>query len=269
MLEFIAGPLKLVLGFLVFAALALGEQANVGRGRPRRRGKRWPLNFTFLVLGGLLGRILAGVGPVAVALWANGAGFGLFALLCVPLWLAMIAGFLVMDLALYVQHRGMHEFPALWRLHRAHHTDPTLDVTTAFRFHPGELAASLVWKSVIAAGFGMPALAVAVFEIWLLVAALFTHADVRLPTRVEKLLAWLIATPGVHEQHHDRDPDRQRSNYSSGLTLWDRVFGSWRTPPDAGVAALGVHGVSDGLAADIARGLVDPIAEDAPYVSDR
>jgi sterol desaturase/sphingolipid hydroxylase (fatty acid hydroxylase superfamily) len=230
-------------------------------GRPRRRAARWGLNLTLGGVGFGLGRVLAVIGPVAVAEWAASQGIGLLAWASAPPAMAFVLAFLALDLAVYAQHRALHENAFLWRLHRVHHTDTTLDVTTAWRFHPLELVGSLFWKSAVVIAVGAPLEAVLVYEAALALGALFTHADIRLSPWVDQALRLVIATPAAHERHHGVIASDQKTNYGGVMTLWDRLFGSWRAPGAAGMGALGLDGVSAQTADRVGQGLLDPFRQ--------
>lgn len=255
-----AGRGALLIGAVtLFVVLEALQPARGGRGRRRRQ--RWGLNLTLGALGFAVSRALAFLGPVAAAAWAQSAGFGVFNVVSAPAILAFVAALLALDLGVYAQHRALHEAPWLWRLHRVHHTDTTLDLSTAWRFHPFELGASLLWKAAIAAVVGAPPEAVAAYELTLALAALFTHADIRLSPGLDRALRLVIATPAVHERHHGVALVDQRSNYGSVLTLWDRAFGSWRAPQPEGMGVLGLEGVGASTADALGEGLLDPFRQ--------
>ena len=117
--------------------------------------------------------------------------------------------------------------PLLWRLHRVHHVDREFDVTTAARFHPVEIVASMAWKMAVVAALGAPVLAVAVFETGFAMFTLWTHANVQLPARAERMVRAVIVTPGMHRIHHSVRPGETNSNYGTVLSGWDRLFGSY------------------------------------------
>jgi sterol desaturase/sphingolipid hydroxylase (fatty acid hydroxylase superfamily) len=240
---------------LVLLAL---EALNAPRaGRVRDRARRWRLNIAFGALGFGFGRATASLGPVMAGLFP----VGLFHHLDAPIWAQWVIAFLVMDLAVYAQHRAMHECPLLWRLHRVHHTDPTLDVTTAYRFHPLELAVSFVWKGAVAMALGAPLEAVIAYELCLSLGSLFTHVDLRLPVWLDRTLRLVIATPALHERHHGPSPSDHNGNYGTVLTLWDRLFGTYKPPPPDGMTTLGWGGVEQAAAARLSTGLAEPFLQ--------
>jgi sterol desaturase/sphingolipid hydroxylase (fatty acid hydroxylase superfamily) len=164
-----------------------------------------------------------------------------------PYWSVVIASVIVLDCAIYWQHRLLHKIPILWRLHRVHHADIGFDVTTAVRFHPFEIAVSMGIKLAFIALFGIPALAVLIFEILLSAGSLFTHANIRLPDTFERRLRWLLVTPEMHRIHHSVHWDETNSNFGFHLSLWDRIFGSYRDQPrdEQTTMQIGLHEFRD------------------------
>lgn len=160
-----------------------------------------------------------------------------------PAWAGVTAGVIILDLAIYWQHRLLHMLPLLWRLHRTHHADTGFDVTTALRFHPFEVALSMLIKLGLIALLGVPALAVLIFEVLLSAGALFTHANVSLPRTVDRALRWLVVTPEMHRIHHSVHPEETNSNFGFHLSVWDRLFGTYRTEPRDGHVgmSIGLH----------------------------
>lgn len=242
----------------LFALFALAEALAPDRQDAALRARRWPTNLALVAIGTGLARLMGPVSAVGAALWAEQAGIGLFNTLDAPAWAVVIVCVLALDLALYLQHRALHAVPLLWRLHAPHHADRHLDVTTGVRFHPGELVVSAVWKAGVVATLGAPAAVVAAFEIALNGFSLFTHANWRLPAAVQRAIGGVIVTPRTHRLHHDRDAGRASGNYGFSITLWDRVFGTWRVAPEP--ARLGIAGGPDDparLGATLAQPLTD------------
>ncbi|MEX2496293.1 MAG: sterol desaturase family protein [Woeseia sp.] len=147
---------------------------------------------------------------------------------------AVVLGVLILDVAIYWQHRLHHAIPFLWRLHRVHHADTSFDVTTGVRFHPLEIALSMAIKLGIIALFGILPLAVLIFEIVLSAGSLFTHSNLYLPASVERPLRWFLVTPEMHRVHHSWYRDETDSNFSFHLSVWDRLFHSYRRDPRDG-----------------------------------
>lgn len=193
--------------------------------------QRWFTNIALFVIDTLAVRLVMPAAMVGAALWAEVRGLGMFNAIEAPRWLAFAATLLVLDLALYVQHRATHEIPLLWRLHRVHHTDRDFDVTTAARFHPIEIVLSMVWKCGVVIALGAPALAVFVFEVGFAVATLFTHANFALPQRIDRAAQRLIVTPDMHRIHHSAHAAETNSNYGTTLSLWDKLLGTYCGEP--------------------------------------
>lgn len=238
--------LSVFLGLL--AMLTLAERLRPGPNPPPRRARRWPAHMAIIALDTVLARLLLPVGVAGVALWAQAQGIGLFNAVTVPAWVQWGLGLLVLDLAIYWQHRWMHTLPGLWRLHRMHHTDATLDATSALRFHPFEMLLSLVYKCVLAIALGIAPAIVLVFEVLLSGFALFTHANLALPAALDRRLRWLFVTPAMHRIHHSPLRDEQHRNYGFHLSVWDRIFRSHAQAARQAPQRFGVDG------ADIDRG---------------
>ncbi len=196
-----------------------------------RRGRRWPTNLGFGLIDSLSLRLLSPWLAYAVALRIQDAGIGLFNSMHVPSWLVVTVWVVLLDLTIYWQHRLMHVVPWLWRLHRLHHTDLALDASSAVRFHPLEILFSLGIKLGAVIVLGAPPLAVLVFEILLSSLALFTHANLALPVRFERVLRRVLVTPDMHRIHHSVDPREHNLNSGFNASWWDRMFGSYLDQP--------------------------------------
>ena len=248
----------------VFAVLAVWEILAPRRGDGQDRSTRWPVNLGLSVLNTLVLRIAFPAAAVGAALWASTSGWGLFNLLVVPGWLAAGASIILLDLAVYGQHRLSHAAPWLWRVHRLHHIDPEVDVTTAGRFHPVEMVLSMVWKVAVVVALGAPAEAVLAFEILLNAAAMFSHARIALPAAVDRRLRLLLVTPDMHRVHHSIHRDETDSNYGFLVSFWDRLLGSYRDQPRDGheTMVLGVEGQSSPRARSLVGLLLGPFRSD-------
>jgi sterol desaturase/sphingolipid hydroxylase (fatty acid hydroxylase superfamily) len=137
----------------------------------------------------------------------------------------------------------VHAIPALWRLHRMHHADLDFDVTTGARFHPLEIVLSMLIKFATILVLGPPLVAVIIFEVLLNGTAMFNHANVRLPARLDRVLRWLVVTPDMHRVHHSIEDDEANSNFGFSLPWWDRLLGTYREQPRAGHEGMtiGIH----------------------------
>ena len=139
-----------------------------------------------------------------------------------------------LDCTIYLQHVLFHAVPGLWRLHRMHHADPEMDVTTGTRFHPIEVALSMAIKFAAIVALGAPPLAVFVFELLLNATSMFNHSNIRLPAAVDRILRWLVVTPDMHRVHHSVRARETNSNFGFCLPWWDRLFGTYRDQPLGG-----------------------------------
>ena len=162
----------------------------------------------------------------------------MFNLLEWPAGLEFAFTIIVLDLAIYWQHRLMHVFPWLWRLHRLHHTDLNFELTLALRFHPFEILFSLFYKGLVIAALGASPLAVLSYEILLAVFALFSHADIRIAERWDQRLRKVVITPDWHRVHHSVHRNETDSNYGNLLSIWDRLFRSVNEQPRDGHLAM-------------------------------
>jgi sterol desaturase/sphingolipid hydroxylase (fatty acid hydroxylase superfamily) len=222
----------------VFVLMALWEAAAPRRRRAFDRGARWPHNLALLALDAALLRIVAPGLAVAVALAGEAAGWGLIPQLGLPGWAGILLAVVLLDLAVYFQHVVFHAVPALWRLHRVHHSDVDFDVTTATRFHPVEMLLSMGIKVAAVAALGAPAVAVLAFEVLLNAAAVFNHANARLPDGLDRWMRRLVVTPDMHRVHHSIVRAERNSNFGFNVPWWDRLFGTYRAQPAGGHEAM-------------------------------
>ena len=238
--------IRLAAFFGIFAAMALWEAAMPRRMRSATRASRWLTNWGISVVNtGVSALMKAGLGAAAVlaAMDAEAQGIGLFHALDWPFWAEVLAVFLFLDFAIWFQHLASHKIPVLWRLHRVHHADRDMDVTTAIRFHPIEIALSMLFKIALVYALGAPVVAVILFEVVLNGSAMFNHANVRLPRGVDRWIRTVFVTPDMHRVHHSVHRHEHDSNYGFNLAIWDRIFGTYTPQPGDGH-----HGMAIGLA---------------------
>lgn len=201
------------------------------------RSRRWATNLALVVIDSLTVRVLAFALPilaVAAAVDAGQLGLGLFNWLGWPAWAELILAILIFDFAIWLQHLITHKVPLFWRFHRVHHADRDFDVTTALRFHPVEIAASAMLKVGLVYLIGPSALAVIAFEVLLNATAMFNHANLRLPLRLDRLVRLVLVTPDMHRVHHSVLRAEHDSNYGFSLSIWDRIFRTYVPQPGAG-----------------------------------
>ncbi len=220
---------------MLFAILAIIEIFIPRRTLNLSRKWRWITHALFLGTNNIIGRLLAFIIIVpAAANWAYDNQFGLFYMFDLPWWVVAILSVIIMDFAVWLQHRLMHVHPLLWRMHSVHHSDRDLDVTSALRFHPFELIVSTLYKSAWVIMLGVP-LAVAVFfEVWLNACAMFNHSNIKLPKKFDRIVRLFLVTPDMHIIHHTTHRDEQNSNYGFALSIWDRLFNSYNDQPRDG-----------------------------------
>jgi sterol desaturase/sphingolipid hydroxylase (fatty acid hydroxylase superfamily) len=221
----------------LFTLFAVIEAYAPRRPRTQPRSRRWFTNWGIVILDTITLRLLALALPllaVGAALDAQANGWGLMHSLDVPLWLAVVATVLIFDFAIWAQHLITHKIPILWRLHRVHHADRDMDVTTAIRFHPVEIALSMLLKIGLVYLLGPPAIGIVLFEIILNGTAMFNHANIRLPIWLDAMVRQVLVTPDMHRVHHSIHRCEHDSNYGFALSIWDRMFGTYIPQPDAG-----------------------------------
>lgn len=214
---------------VLFVILASWEFLTPRRTLALGRYPRWVTHGVFFVINAALGRLLLSVVTVAsAAAWAQSRGFGVFNLTSWPVITEILLAFIVLDFAVWLQHILMHKSPLLWRMHKVHHSDRDLDVSSALRFHPFELAVSVLYKSAWVAVLGISVEAAVVFELWLSANALFNHSNIALPRWLDRAMRRILVTPDYHFVHHSVHVREQNSNFGFALTIWDRMAGLYR-----------------------------------------
>lgn len=218
------------LGGFIGALVLFGVLEALAPDRPRRlkRSQRWPGALLITAIGGFAARLALPIGLAGAALWADARGLGLFQFVDWPYWVKFVIALAMLDLAVWAQHVASHKIPILWRLHRVHHADPEVDVTTSFRFHPIEIGLSALWKAVVVIVLGAPALAAFWFEVLLNACAQFNHANMKLPVWLDRVIRLVLVTPDMHRVHHSIIKSEADNNYGFCLSIWDRLFGVYR-----------------------------------------
>lgn len=225
--------LRLTAFIAIFGCMAVAQAA--WPRRPLRLGyRRWPANLTIIAIDIVMIRLLFPAGAVGAAFWAEQHEYGLFNLLNLPSAVEILITVILLDLIIYTQHLVFHAAPLLWQLHKVHHADSEIDVTTGLRFHPLEILLSMLIKLSFIIALGAPVWAVILFEMILNGMAMFNHANFRLPDRLDALIRLLFITPDVHRIHHSAIPEETDSNFGFNLSIWDRLFGTWRAQPKQG-----------------------------------
>jgi sterol desaturase/sphingolipid hydroxylase (fatty acid hydroxylase superfamily) len=219
--------------------LALAELVRPDRPAVRRR---WPVNFGLGLVNAVLVRLAGAAAPASVAVLADTFNYGLLRQFDLPLPAVIIIAIIVMDFAIYWQHRLFHMTRWGWVLHRLHHADRAMDVSTAVRFNPAEALVSMLYKSALTLFLGLPLVAVLAFEAWLAVGSIIEHANVRLPARADAAIRRVWVTPTMHRVHHSAHGDDHNHNYGFALSIWDHLFGTHRMAPSGQQIGLPLRG---------------------------
>lgn len=221
--------------FLSILLLMMCAEALFPRkARAMARSRRWTSNLLLIVIDGLFVRLLFPIVAVGIAIIAADNNWGLFNLIDLPIWLEIVLAIIILDMLIYWQHVASHHIPFLWAMHKVHHADRDIDVTTGSRFHPIEIGLSMAYKMALVVILGAPVLAVILFELILNGCAMFNHSNVKLPLSFDRVLRRFIVTPDMHRVHHSTVVSETNSNYGFSLSLWDRIFGSYTAQPSKG-----------------------------------
>ena len=218
----------------LFAVFALWEISKPRRRLTARKSVRWFSNLALVTLNTLLVPLLVPIAAMGMAKLAQEQGWGLLNNFSVPYLVAFVCTILVLDFVIYLQHVMFHSVPILWRLHRVHHSDVDLDVSSATRFHILEILISMGIKVAAIALIGPPVLAILAFEVLLNGTAMFNHANIRLPEGVDRLLRMVLVTPDMHRVHHSVIREETDTNFGFNLPWWDHLCGTYRAQPEAG-----------------------------------
>jgi sterol desaturase/sphingolipid hydroxylase (fatty acid hydroxylase superfamily) len=239
--------IRLIVFAIILALLTLWERWAATRETQISPARRWSTNFGMGIFDTLILRFIFPAGAVGAAILAAKQHIGLFNHGPFTGYGALVASVALLDLTIYLQHRLFHAIPWLWRIHRVHHADPEVDVSTALRFHPVESVLSMLLKTGVVVSFGMPSIGVLMFEIILNGAAMFNHTNASLPHRVERWVRFILVTPDMHRIHHSTNIAEANRNFGFSVSWWDRLFGSYRAP--TGTSLPKSIGLPDGPAA--------------------
>jgi sterol desaturase/sphingolipid hydroxylase (fatty acid hydroxylase superfamily) len=230
--------LRLTAFVVVFFVIAMWEWLSPKRKRLSSIATRWLNNLSLMLINTLLIRLFFPMAAVGIALIISEQQIGLLNLIEIHPIAAVTLSVILLDCAVYWQHRLMHEIPWLWRMHRVHHADPEFDVTTGLRFHPFEIAISMIYKTLIITLLGTPVLAILIFELLLNAGSLFNHGNINLSAKIDTALRRVIVTPDLHRIHHSTDVIESNRNFGFGLSWWDHLFGSYQSTPDVAHEAM-------------------------------
>ena len=218
----------------VLAVMAILEVIAPRKKRVSARAGRWLTNLGLIVIDTLALRFLMPLFAMGMAAIASDKGWGLLNIIDAPVWLEITLAVIVLDMLIYWQHVASHHIPLIWALHQVHHADRDIDATTGIRFHPLEILLSMGYKLICVMLLGPAVVAVFIFEVLLNACAVFNHANVKLPTALDRLIRPILVTPDMHRVHHSIIPAETNSNYGFSLSIWDRLFGSYIAQPQEG-----------------------------------
>lgn len=232
--------IRLAFFFGTLAVVAVWEIIAPRRTLTDSKRLRWFVNLSMVVIDTAVVRFLLPVLPVGLALLAQERSWGVLNFVILPNWIKVAIAVVTLDFAIYLQHVLFHFLPILWRLHRMHHTDLDIDVTTGNRFHPIEILISVGIKLAAVALIGPPVIAVVVFEVVLNATSQFNHGNIRLHESVDRWLRLVVVTPDMHRVHHSVIPRETNSNFGFNLPWWDRLCGTYRPQPEQGHTGMSI-----------------------------
>ena len=255
--------LSAFIGLMVL--FGLWELVHHRRALVLPKWRRWTTNLSMAVLNSLVLRFGLPILAVAAAEIAQLRGWGVLTLFDLSAGAHILVSLIVLDGLIYAQHMIFHKVPWLWRLHRVHHGDRDLDVTTAVRFHPIEIVLSMAIKIGAVIALGVSPVAVIFFEILLNGVAMFNHSNIVLWPWLDRGLRWVIVTPDMHQLHHSTKKTEHDSNYGFNLSCWDRLFGTYqeKTQADLLNVDIGLANYRGGEPARLGWSLWLPFAQNA------
>jgi sterol desaturase/sphingolipid hydroxylase (fatty acid hydroxylase superfamily) len=222
----------------VLIIMATWEILSPRRQLTTKKSSRWASNLGLVALNSVVSRLVVPVSAVSIAVFAESRQCGLLHQVAWPDWTEFLLAIVALDLAIYLQHVLFHAVPIFWRLHRVHHADLDLDVTSGNRFHTIEILISAFIKLAAVLIIGPSAVAVVTFEILLNATSMFNHSNVYLPGWIDQVLRYVIVTPDMHRVHHSIDKQETNSNFGFSLSWWDLLLGTYQSQPNSGHTAM-------------------------------
>ena len=186
--------------------------------------KRWFCNFSLIFLSSMFTKLILPFAAISTSLYVTNNSIGLFSYINMPFFLDIIFSIIFLDFVIYLQHRFFHKSAFFWNFHKVHHSDLNYDLSTSVRFHPIEIMFSMIIKVSVIFMFGIPLVAVIIFEIILSSLAIFNHSNIKINEKFDKILRYFIVTPNMHRIHHSIESCELNSNYGFNISLWDRLF---------------------------------------------
>jgi len=215
----------IILFFVLETFFSRRERENVGN-----KFNHLFHNFMFQLLAIAIGSIL-GFMVITTFDGISTYQLGLFNYIAVPYWFKILAGVIILDLSDYWFHRLDHVSPLLWRQHRVHHSDTSMDASTSFRTFPTDLIFFTIGELVFSLIFGLDIMSMNIFLFLLLPILIIQHTSLRYPVWIDKTFGWLFMMPNYHKVHHEQDQLYTDSNYGTILIIWDKLFGTFKTKP--------------------------------------
>jgi sterol desaturase/sphingolipid hydroxylase (fatty acid hydroxylase superfamily) len=230
--------IRLVCFITIFTVMFIWELLAPKRPLSAPKGLRWINNISLTIINSLVVGVILPFTVVGAAILSETNASGIFNMFNLSSLYAGILSIIILDFTIYAQHALFHKVMLFWRLHRMHHTDLDIDVTTGARFHTIEIVLSLCIKIAVVILLGAPAWSVLCFEILLNATSMFNHSNIKLPERADSILRRLVVTPDMHRVHHSVVIAETDSNFGFNFPWWDRLFGTYRDQPAAGHAAM-------------------------------
>jgi len=250
---------QLIRGISLAVAVGVAFALEIRRPHSRRSARRghnvclWAIDL--VVIG-----VVCGACICTAARWAATAHVGLLNLLRTPLWVGVPLTIASLDAVSYGWHRANHRVPLLWRFHRVHHLDRTPNLSTALRFHPGELLLSVPVRLLAVVALGVPVEGVVVFEVLFGWANVLEHGDFDAPLELEQSVARGLVTPAMHRLHHSSERDELDTNFGTVFTVWDRLLGTYRPSSSVLQFVAGVPGRTSLPEPTLLHLLAEPLA---------
>jgi sterol desaturase/sphingolipid hydroxylase (fatty acid hydroxylase superfamily) len=225
--------LQVSLFFSLLVLLAVAERLLPRRPGPMHRAVRWRANFILTFLNFVALSVLP-LSFITAAFWAEAHGWGLLNVIRLPLVVAVILNLMMRGFISFFTHYLMHMVPLFWRIHRVHHLDTELDVTTTVRFHPLEFVVGLIPGVPLVVLFGLSPWLLMFYELLDVAVTLWTHSNLRIQGSIERVIRYVFVTPDLHRIHHSTREPETNSNYGAVFPVWDLIFGTFNPTPRDG-----------------------------------
>jgi sterol desaturase/sphingolipid hydroxylase (fatty acid hydroxylase superfamily) len=220
------------LQYIVFATvlvvMLLTERLRRFRAKSAEDRQRWSTNSALTAIA-IVALGIIPVSFVGAGLWAKSAGVGLVNIVALPDWIVVVVTLALRGAISTGTHLLNHRLPWLWRLHRVHHLDTQLDVSSTVRLHPLELPINALIGLPIVIALGLSPWVLALYELLDIAVTLISHANIQLPRRLNRWLSYVVVTPNLHRVHHSTHQPETDSNFGAVFPIWDLLLGTFRT----------------------------------------